>query len=99
MNTQRFLSAAVDAAGGALMSGLALHRSKEVTFLDDDGMRWTVVPVPAGRVLGAGPAGWEFVSEAGERRVASGRVPDGVAWQAVDEQAWRAVLRHALLVT
>ena len=81
------------------MSAVGLRRSREITFFDDDGVCWTVVPLPAGRVLGAGPVGFEFVSEAGEHRVSSGRVRDDVALQAVDDQAWRALLREALLVT
>ena len=57
------------------MAAVGLRHSKEITFFDHDGMRWTVVPLAAGRVLGAGPAAFEFFSEAGERRVASGHVP------------------------
>ncbi len=81
------------------MSAVGQRHSKEVNFFDDDGVRWTVVPVPAGRVLGAAPAGFEFFSQTGERRVASGHVPEGAAWQAISEPAWRALLREALLVT
>jgi hypothetical protein len=72
-------------------------RDKDITFFDDDGMRWTVVPVRAGRVLGAGPVGLQFISERGEQRVATGLPREGVAWQGVDEETWRALLRHALL--
>jgi hypothetical protein len=81
------------------MSAVGARHSKAISFFDDDGMRWTVVPVPAGRVLGAAPVGFEFFSEAGERRVASGHVAEGAAWQAIAEPAWRALLRDALLVT
>jgi hypothetical protein len=81
------------------MTAVGQRHSKEVTFFDDDGVRWTVVPVAAGGVLGAGPAGFEFFSEAGERRVASGHVAEGVTWQAVADPAWRALLREALIVT
>lgn len=80
------------------MSAPGVRHPKEITFYDD-GIRWTVVPLPAGRVLGAGPVGFKFVSDGGECRVTNGHVPDGVSWQAVDEVAWRELLRHALLVT
>jgi hypothetical protein len=76
-----------------------MRRDKQITFFDDDGVRWTVLPIPAGRVLGAGPLGLEFTSERGEQRIASGHAADGVGWQALDEPAWRALLNHALLVT
>jgi hypothetical protein len=72
---------------------------KEISFRDDEGIRWVVVPVPAGRVLGAGPVGLEFTSEDGERRRASGHPPRGVVWRRVDEPTWRALLRQATLVT
>ena len=84
---------------GARDAVLGVSRRTEITFFDDDGMRWTVAPVPAGRVLGAGPVGLKFTSEDGEHRVVEGQAPDGVAWRSVDEKAWRALLRNATLLT
>ena len=75
-----------------------MRRSNATSFFDEDGVRWTVVPVRAGRVLGAGPVALEFTSEHGERRVAT-HPHDGVAWRRVDDVAWRSLLRHSTLVT
>jgi hypothetical protein len=72
----------------------------KATFVDDDGVRWTVVPIPAGRVLGAGAAGLTFVSETGERRVTNRPpTPGGTPWRSVEASVWCALLRDALLVT
>jgi hypothetical protein len=71
---------------------------KETAFFDDFGVRWTVVPVPAGRVLGAAPVGLAFTSEDGERRVANGFPPECLAWDGVDDAAWRELLREAVSV-
>jgi hypothetical protein len=78
---------------------ITVGRDKGFIFVDEDGVRWTVVPIPAGRVLGAGPVGLQFTSETGERRVA-GRLPAaGMMREDRDTSALRALLREALLVT
>jgi hypothetical protein len=78
------------------MSGVA--HDKGISFVDDDGVRWTVAPISAGRVLGAAPAGMSFTSETGERRVAA-CPPGGAAWRTTESSQWRALLREALVVT
>jgi hypothetical protein len=81
------------------MDAADLGSNKQITFFDNDGIRWTVVPIRAGRVLGAGPVGLEFTSDDGERRVANADIARGVTWQTIDDKEWRALLRDALLVT
>jgi hypothetical protein len=66
-----------------------------ITFWDDVGVRWTVV---ARRVPRTGQPDDEvliFTSESGERRSCDGCLPEGAAWENVQERAWRTLLRHS----
>ena len=77
-----------------------MGRDGDITFFDADGTRWTVVPIlPSRDVLGPTPLRLEFSSEAGEHRVGSAELPEGTTWNAVNDLAWRALLRQAAIVT
>jgi len=67
----------------------------DITFRDEDAVRWMVVPQPA-------PGGdtpvrttLVFTSERGERRTCEGCLPEGGTWDDVDQRVWCALLRHA----
>jgi hypothetical protein len=68
-------------------------------FHDEQRLRWTVVAQTAPRSEESGNTVLVFTSEQGERRMCHGCLPEGGTWDEVDERVWRALLRHAEVMT
>jgi hypothetical protein len=68
---------------------------RPIAFVDDDGVRWTVVSRPAPRPDSPDNEVLIFTSDEGKRRTCDGCRPEGATWVDIEDRVWRALLHYA----